>query len=1448
MPPKTAKLKKKTGNNKTKKKKATRKQFLVDGKPFRLKDNSSQVRIELTDSGDVIKFKADLWPDDANQAWDELQSKGLIKFTTTMSLKAKTTQKYKKKSPSKKKKPRRIKKDVIKKKPSKKKTPSKKTTPSSPSPLPDLSPDLEDSCEELIKTILATTKKLTLESKEYQKVLKCIEKQNKELILEEKIDTSSLYPSLDDPNFTAKLSVKKEFDDVKIEKKSQEEIDNIQEIADKLCNPKLDFELEPHQMFVRNFLSFQTPYNGLLLFHGLGTGKTCSSISVCEDMRTYYQQLGIDKKIMIVASPVVQENYKLQLFDSRKLKQINGLWNIKACTGNKFIKEVNPMNMKGLTEEKVIKQIDKIIRQSYEFVGYTEFANTINKLVKKSQGKTDDKEKRLSRKISAIKKMFSDRLLVIDEVHNIRSISTKKKQIRRTTQNMLDLVTYAENMKLMLLTATPMFNNATEIIWLANLLNLNDNRYPIEINEVFDKDNNFLKDTDGNEVGKDLLIQKLIGYVSYVSGENPFTFPYKIWPSDYNNPRSLKLLAKNKDWSYPKYQINTMEIPEPIKYLDLVITALHEEQNKAYNYIIDKTKEQKPILNEKRLGIQYTVIDGPQQSLNMIYPHPDLDKENVDIKSLYGITGLRRTMLYDKDTLKDFSYNKKISDKFGRLFSSEGGDESPLKKYSAKIYSIMENVKKSKGIVLIYSTYVAGGCIPIALALEELGFQRYGGRDKCLFETPPKSATIGNYVMITGDKKLSPSPKKELKACTSANNINGENVKVIIISRAGSEGLDFKNIRQVHILEPWFNLNRSDQTVGRGVRNKSHCNLPFKDRNVQVFMYGSQLMNPEIEPIDLYVYRLAEYKSIQIGKVSRVLKENAIDCLINKNQQDMLASNLNKNIDLELSTGENINFQIGHKNYSLNCDFMECEYTCNPNDSIGKEITTDSYSQSYIVMNLEKILKRIKSLFKEHYIYNKNELIKRINAIKTYSPEQINMALDVLINDKNEYLIDMLNRTGRLINIGEFYLFQPIELDNKHITRLEREKPIDIKIPSLEFLLPDQVEYKQDVETNDRENLKSLKQLEAVFNKSITLQKDGDNIIKPLDWITAASWAINNLVKHDGLNKQELERFCLEHLFDILNINEKLQIMNGLLNPKSKSSKEFNDLLTSITNEYIFKKGDTIGFLVTDYKKIFAGKGSPFPIYIFFLDKEKNQWKTNKTKVPILLPDIFKKFGQPNKINIEAFNEKIIGFLTKKGKKKDIIVFKTKSMKPLGKKKKETGLECPSKGENRRVTLDRINNLVKALHDNDKNKYKMKDKHNRTNTIYNKEHIQSYYTPKINDEVKVKINPSYLKNKQIKKNQYYPGIIAKVNDNNTYNVAFESISDDKGEPLPDFSIKNVKNEDIEGAENISITDIQLCVETELLLRYLDERDSPGKRWFFSTVEDALINIKDKTLK
>ena len=91
------------------------------------------------------------------------------------------------------------------------------------------SPQIKEDCVKLIISLRDDVKHLTLESKKYQDLLKCVEEKNTEEILADKIDTSSLYPSLNDPKFTEKISVKKEFNDVKIEKKSRKDIDNIEE-------------------------------------------------------------------------------------------------------------------------------------------------------------------------------------------------------------------------------------------------------------------------------------------------------------------------------------------------------------------------------------------------------------------------------------------------------------------------------------------------------------------------------------------------------------------------------------------------------------------------------------------------------------------------------------------------------------------------------------------------------------------------------------------------------------------------------------------------------------------------------------------------------------------------------------------------------------------------------------------------------------------------------------------------------------------------------------------------------------------------------------------------------------------------------------------------------------------------------------------------------------------
>ena len=315
-------------------------------------------------------------------------------------------------------------------------------------------------------------------------------------LLQNENENNYLYPNLNDVNFNIKIAEKKEFNDTKYDGTIHK---NIKEYADIIS--KAEFELSPHQLFVKNFLSSQTPYNSLLLYHMLGTGKTCSAIGVCEETRDYMKQMGITKRIIIVASENVQDNFKLQLFDERKLKLVDGNWTIKGCVGNKLLKEINPMNMKGIPRDKIINQIKNLINNYYIFLGYGQFANYIIKTIHYEEELKREKnnlelQKNKIQELSAIKitlnkriirklkNEFDNRLIVIDEVHNIRK--TEDNENKKVAIHLELLVKAVQNLKLLLLSATPMYNTYKEIIWLLNLMNINDRRGKIEEKDVFD--------------------------------------------------------------------------------------------------------------------------------------------------------------------------------------------------------------------------------------------------------------------------------------------------------------------------------------------------------------------------------------------------------------------------------------------------------------------------------------------------------------------------------------------------------------------------------------------------------------------------------------------------------------------------------------------------------------------------------------------------------------------------------------------------------------------------------------------------------------------------------------------------------------------------------------------------------------------------------------------------
>ena len=168
---------------------------------------------------------------------------------------------------------------------------------------------------------------------------------------------------------------------------------------------------------------------------------------------------------------------------------------------------------------------------------------------------------------------------------------------------------------------------------------------------------------------------------------------------------------------------------------------------------------------------------------------------------------------------------------------------------------------------------------------------------------------------------------------------------------------------------------------------------------------------------------------------------------MNIKQGDFTEKNINTEIELTLSTGGNINYRIGDKPFTSTCDYMKsCQYTCAPSANVkDSDVKMGTFNETFILMNVENIIKIIKSAFKEKHFYTKMDLIHFINRIKTYSQLQINFALTQMINGKNEYITDYYGKYGNLINIGDYYLFQPIELNDQAIGVFERSTPIPFK-------------------------------------------------------------------------------------------------------------------------------------------------------------------------------------------------------------------------------------------------------------------------------------------------------------------------------------------------------------------------------------------------------------------
>jgi hypothetical protein len=835
------------------------------------------------------------------------------------------------------------------------------------------------------------------------------------------------YPDYEDPLFNTKITSKKEFNINKIPPRTILSKEEKEDMSKQLCDPMhnskkkedITFNLTHNQKFLKTFLSPQTPYNSMLLFHGTGVGKTCSSISIAEQYSDELKKL--NKKIIILLNPSIEANFIKNIFNIQKVIKGTPYY---QCTGSKYLDEIKiDLDIfDSISDEMVQKiqyKINKIIKGRYEFYGYQKFANLIENLQRKIKAKHN--ETNYNHYLNKVlKERFSDTVMIIDEVHNIK----QSNELKVLPPLLEKVVKNAINMKLLLLSATPMFDTSNEIFFLINLMLRNDNRALINGNKYIDPNGTLIPSMTND------FVRKIRGYISYMRGEDPYRFPDRLYPN-------TKMLIDTKNMPNKDNNGDLIEDDNRIKDLKIVPCVMKDLQLLLY--------EQMESSKEKYGAFKQPAI----MCSNIVYP-----KKGAEGK-LASNTYKLGNFISDKgfnniiDTIKngkDIKYI--IHDEYKDFFNLD-----VLSNYATKIVQLIKNIEQSNGIVFVYSQFLNSGIIPIALALEYMGYSKYGNP-----LTNSKAKQLGNYIIISGTADLSSNAYSEYIKIQDSNK-NGEKIKIILGTQTAAEGLDFSYIREVHILEPWFHLNKLEQVIGRAIRNCSHIELDSKERNVTIYLYAAvKSLKPinDNETVDLETYRKAELKSKQMSEIEYLLKISSVDCYLNKN-----GNYFGPEYDVD---------------FSKQCNYKECDYKC-LSSITETTLNEDTFNEDIIADNINDAMKEIIKLYKKNYYYTIDDFIEIFKYELKLPIDQLLLffALNKLLTYTGK-IVDKNDSKGKIIYNNGYYIFVKkhgskfVSINNikKHNTKrinslnisrnntlLELKKfsrSFDVKPPSLDFI------------------------------------------------------------------------------------------------------------------------------------------------------------------------------------------------------------------------------------------------------------------------------------------------------------------------------------------------------------------------------------------------------------
>ena len=856
-----------------------------------------------------------------------------------------------------------------------------------------------------------------------------ISKRIEKLIIDENLSPYVNYPYFTDPKFNEMLH---ERTDINIW--TSPPYVNTQNSNKSITK----FRKTDSQQFARSFMHPNTPFNSIILWHGTGVGKTCTAIGIAEEHKsTIYKQ---NKKIWIVCPKAVKGTWYSEIFNVIKAIAA-GKHNVTSeqCTGSIYTSVFNILKNENKTIPLLEKQMQKFIQKYYCILNYEKFVKLINEMRINSnhEGKL----------IQKIKDHFSNGMLIVDEVHIIRnkcgyklssfdtlssiqsvhvskgasvniyttrSRTDKPIKITKTTKRINGVVAerigggdiflygnpnrkkpcykmkpdetifkvnkniakaivdvlrfitrHSDGLKLILMSATPMYNSFEEITELVNLCRLNDKRPIMKPTSLF---NNFEKSSLRNK-----LIPFTRGYISYVRGADQRTFPHSLYP------KMNKRKTHNNIYYYLKLQS-----------IIVCVSPLSDIQ-----YELLKTR------------IKSSDIDSSRKMISSFVFQDDNIPLSFNNKNFHMIF---KSKSKTPPFTQPYCGNQSI---FGTKH---------MRKYSPKYLTLLDHINKCNGIVFVYVEYMATGAYSIAMMLEQNGYTRHSLQSPVLSNPINVISKEEGSTYILFDSSKQKNVSSLLKVINDPKNKRGSNVKVIIGTKRIEQGISFKNVRQIHIMTPWFNMNRNKQIIGRGARTLSHILLPEKERNLTIFYHvtAKQLRDGSLFSTDINMYEKALKKQKKIDLIEGILKENSVNC-ISYSDINMDKSNTNNTMRDSQNKKRSISNEVAvvdiqryrcfkaQSNSRSNSShkYMSNKITFEKYANIADEIRGKIFDSSRTSLSFDEINKRLKTYFVSRKLH--------VNILPNVLHLMISNRLPVIIN----------GREGIIIFRDGLYMFNP---------------------------------------------------------------------------------------------------------------------------------------------------------------------------------------------------------------------------------------------------------------------------------------------------------------------------------------------------------------------------------------------------------------------------------------